>query len=202
MKLTSLRRLGFVALAGPVLMVLVSCSPAPPSGSAASGTRSGSSPAPVATPALSDYVTYTNTFDHYSVTYPADWFVDPSIGPGSAVSIRNKAYDFSHVVTAGLWKLDIIVEANPNGLTAREWADQSIADNSVRPSGCFAKVLAETAVSVGGEAGIERRVSECRGTGIGIYVAHNGRMILMDAFDQSDFQPMLASILASFAFTR
>jgi hypothetical protein len=185
--------LPLIALSGLLFWASVSCGAALPLGSAASGTRTSPSPAPVP----SGQTVYTDPFDHYSIAYPANWFIHGSSQAGSTTSISN--YDLRDW-KPGRWKLDIVPRPNPQNLTARQWADQVTA--SWRPSGCSVTVLSETTVSVGGETGFKRHESECRGSQIGIYIPHGGRMFLIGATDQPDFQPTLALMLASIVFTQ
>lgn len=196
MRLVSLWMMVALTLLGSGLAVSVSCGAVLPSSTAASGTRtSPSSLPPVTSP--SGHTVYTDFFDHYAITYPANWFIHPSSQSGGATSVSN-----SDILlwTPGRWKLDIISTPNPHGLTARQWADQQLSTNP-GPSGCSATVITEIAVTVGGEPGLERHVSECRGTGIGIYVSHGARIFLMIATDQPEFHQILDSIVSSMVFT-
>lgn len=196
MRLSLLRTLGLFAFIGPLLVTSVGCNTAPPSASSTGGAEGSAPPTHSVTPIPSGYKTYSNTNDHYSVTYPAAWFIDPSRQPGGAVSIRNKAYDLTHVFTQGLWKLDIVVTGNPHGLTAKQWADQDM-NAGVYPQ----TVLSETSVNIGGEIGIRRHISQAGLTGYGFWATHDGRVILMDATDQPEFQPIVDSIVASIVFS-
>lgn len=192
-----LRALGLSAMSGLMLSALLGCGAVQSSGSSASGTRTSPSASP-AVPSPSGQNVYADPFDHYSVSYPANWFVHPSSQAGGTTSISN--YDLK-AWKPGRWKLDIIPTQNPQGLTARQWADMETTSTG-RPNSCSATIIRDTAVTVGGEAGLERDESDCRGSGIGIYVRHGGRMFVFLATDQPAFQSTLASILASFTFTQ
>jgi hypothetical protein len=185
--------LPLIALSGLLFLASVSCGAALPLGSAASGTRTSPSPTPVVTPAQTGFTTYSNTFDHYSVTYPADWFILPSFGQGGAVSISNKPFD-GNKMYPGAWKLDIVLAANPKSLTARQWADKDKTEHSQT-------VLSETSITVAGQVGIQRHISQGGFTAFGFWVVHDGHMLLIDATDQPDFQPVVAKIVASMVFT-
>lgn len=197
MKVLSLRTMVEFALTGLLVMSLVSCGAALPLGSVASGSRTSPSSTPPAAPVPSGQTVYADPFDHYSITYPANWFIHASSQAGGTTSISN--YDLL-AWKPDRWKLDVIPRPNPQNLTARQWADRETA--SSRPSGCAVTVLSDTTVMVGGETGFKRHESECRGAGIGIFVPHNGRMFVMGATDQPEFQPTLTSMLASIVFTR
>jgi hypothetical protein len=190
-KMPPFRALPLFALSGMLFLSSVSCGAAQPVGSVASGTRTSPSPAPVP----SGQTVYADRFDQYTITYPANWFIHGSTQAGSTTSISN--YDLL-AWKPGRWKLDIIPRPNPQKLTARQWADRDVA-SAPQPSGCSLTV-SDTTVTVGGETGLQRHESDCRGTGIRVLVPHGGRMFIMIATDQPEFQPTLASMLASIVF--
>jgi hypothetical protein len=144
-------------------------------------------------PVPSGQTVYVSPFDQYSISYPSNWFISVPSRAGGATSISNENFGLKK---PDRWKLDISPEPNPQGLTARQWADREAA------AGCNVKVLSETSVSIGGQAGLMRHQSFCEGTAIGFYVSHAGRMFVMYATDQAEFQAILASMLASISFTQ
>jgi hypothetical protein len=189
--------LALIALSGLLFLASVSCGAVPPVGSVASGTRTSPSSTPLAMPVPSGQTVYTDPFDQYSIAYPANWFIHGASQAGSTTSISN--YDLL-AWKPGRWKLDIIPRPNPQNLTARQWADRDVA-SAPQPSGCPLTV-SDTTVTIGGEMGLQRYESECRGSGIRVLIPHGGRMFLLIATAQPEFQPILSSMLASIVFTK
>jgi hypothetical protein len=181
-----------LALSGLLFWFSVSCGAALPLGSVASGSRTDPTSTPVGTPVQGGYTTYSNTFDHYSVKYPSDWFISPATAPGHAVSISNRPLEVRY---PGRWKLDIYIVANPKRLSAQQLADRTATDNSYA-------VLSETSVTIGGETGIERRLSRDGSTVVAFWVTHGGQAIMIGATDHPDLQPFVSKIVASMAFTK
>jgi hypothetical protein len=190
-RVPSLRTLPLLALSGLLFLVSGSCGATLPLGSVASGSRTTPPSASPTTSVPGGQTVYVSPFDHYSITYPSNWFISLSPQAGGTTSISNESWEKK----PNRWKLDIGPEPNPQGLTTRHWADRPA------PAGCPVKVLSETTVTVGGKVGLMHNASSCMGGWIGIYVPHAGRMFLMFATDQAEFQPTLASILASIRFT-
>jgi|ERR1700682_464234 len=190
-KVPSSRTLPLLALTGLLFLASVSCGSTLPLGSVASGSRMTPPSEPPTTPVPSGQAVYVDPFDHYSITYPSNWFISLSPQAGGTTSISNER-------KPNRWKLDITLVPNPQALTTRQWADREAAAGA----GCPMKVISETTVTVDGKAGLMRNASTCMGVGIGIYAPHASRMFVMFATAQVEFQPTLASMLASIRFVQ